>query len=63
MAKAKPEDEDDITIMGTSELFSDRQYTYVQYNADEYGFFKIFHGFRHKRKQGIQNKPFGRNGG
>lgn len=42
LAKAKPEDEDDITIMGTSELFSDRQYTYVQYNADEYGFSKYF---------------------
>lgn len=42
LQKQPPSDEDDISIMGTSELFSDRNYTYVQYNADEYGFSKYY---------------------
>ena len=42
LQKQLPTDEEDISIMGTSELFSDRNYTFVQYNADEYGFSKYF---------------------
>ncbi|MBE7038036.1 MAG: hypothetical protein E7404_03940 [Ruminococcaceae bacterium] len=42
LAKEIPKDEDDITISGTSELYSDRSYKYIQYNKDEYGFSKYF---------------------
>ena len=42
MQKETPTDEDDITISGTSELYSDRSYKYIQYNKDEYGFSKYF---------------------
>lgn len=42
LAKETPTDEDDITISGTSELYSDRSYKYIQYNKDEYGFSKYF---------------------
>ena len=42
LTKDVPKDKEDVEIAGVSSLYSDTKYTYVQYNADEFGFSKYF---------------------
>ena len=37
-----PKDEDDVSTASVSSLYSDTKYTYMQYNADEFGFSKYY---------------------